>query len=146
MYKRQAYLSEWEDCGRPWPSNSLIPCLIVFDGELYSCIADADRTEDKARVFRYAGGTKWVDCGRLGNDPHHHSVQAMVVHDGKLYAGTGIYDWVQAMGQLKDKPPASPTRVFVYEGGTRWRDLGQVGYGSRAVSYTHLTLPTKRIV
>ena len=128
-----AYLSEWEDCGRPWPSNSLIPCLIVFDGELYSCIADADRTEDKARVFRYAGGTKWVDCGRLGNDPHHHSVQAMVVHDGKLYAGTGIYDWVQAMGQLKDKPPASPTRVFVYEGGTRWRDLGQVGYGSRVL-------------
>ena len=127
------YLSEREDCGKPWPSNSLITCLIVFDGDLYCGIADADRSEDKARVFRYAGGKRWLECGRLGNDPHHHSVQAMVVHEGKLYAGTGIYDWVQAMGQLKGQPSASPTRVFVYEGGTKWRDLGQVGFGSRVL-------------
>ena len=127
------YLGQPEDCGKPWPSNSLITCLIVFDGELYCGIADADRTEDKARVFRYAGDKRWVDCGRLGNDPNHHSVQAMVVHEGKLYAGTGIYDWVQAMDQLKGEPPASPTRVFVYEGGTKWRDLGQVGFGSRVL-------------
>ncbi|HAA72402.1 MAG TPA: hypothetical protein DCE55_24910 [Planctomycetaceae bacterium] len=127
------YLGPAEDCGKPWPSNSLITCLIVFDGELYCGIADADRTEDKARVFRYAGGKRWIDCGRLGNDPNHHSVQAMVVHDGKLYAGTGIYDWVQAMDQLPGKPPAAPTRVFVYAGGTSWRDLGQVGFGSRVL-------------
>lgn len=127
------YLSEPEDCGKPWPSNSLITCLIVFDGELYCGIADADRTEDKARVFRYDGDQGWIDCGRLGDDPNHHSVQSMIVHEGKLYAGTGIYDWVQARGRAKGLPPASPTRVFVYEGGTSWRDLGQVGSGSRVV-------------
>ena len=127
------YLGEWEDHGKPWPSNSLITCLITFDGELYCGIADADRTEDKSRVFRYAGGKKWIDCGRLGDDPNHHSAEAMVVHEGKLYAGTGIYDWVQAMGKLEGKPVAAPTRVFVYEGGTKWRDLGQVGDGSRVL-------------
>jgi hypothetical protein len=74
-----------------------------------------------------------VDCGRLGDDPNHHSVQAMVVHDGKLYAGTGIYDWDQARGRLEGKPAASPTRVFVYDGETKWHDLGQVGGGSRVL-------------
>ncbi len=28
------YLGQWEDCGTPWPSNSLVTCLIVFDGQL----------------------------------------------------------------------------------------------------------------
>ena len=125
------YLGPWEDCGKPWPSNSLVTCLIVFHGDLYCGIADAQKPQDRTRVFRYDGGTSWIDCGRLGNDPNHHSVQAMVVHEGRLYAGTGIYDWVQAGGHVEGKPAASPTRVFVYEGGTKWRDLGQVGYGSR---------------
>ncbi|MGD9853690.1 MAG: LamG domain-containing protein [Planctomycetaceae bacterium] len=127
------FLGEPEDCGKPWPSNSLITCLIVFDGALYCGIADADRSEDKARVFRYDGDQRWIDCGRLGGDPNHHSVQSMIVHEGELYAGTGIYDWVQARGREKGLPAAAPTRVFVYEGGTIWRDLGQVGSGSRVV-------------
>ena len=129
-----AFLSPWEDHGKPWPSNSLISSLIVFQGELYCGIADADRSSDKARVFRFNGEQKWVDCGRLGDDPNHHSVMSMVVHRGKLYAGTGIWDWVQALGGLKGAPPPAPTRVFVYEGGTRWRDLGQVGNGSRVLT------------
>src|SRR5690606_32758829 len=40
------YLGEWDDRGKPWPSNSLISCLVVMDGELYAGIADADKTED----------------------------------------------------------------------------------------------------
>lgn len=128
------YLSAWDDRGKPWPSNSLVSCLIVFNGELYGGIADADQTEDKAKVFRYAGGKEWVDCGRIGDDPDHHSVQAMVVHDGKLYAGTGIWNWEQARGSIKGLPAAAPTRVFVYDGGTTWRDLGQVGTGSRVLT------------
>lgn len=127
------YLSEWADHGKPWPSNSLIANLVVFQGELYCGIADADRPGDKARIFRFGGEQKWIDCGRLGDDPNHHSVMSMIVHQGKLYAGTGIWDWVQALGGLPGAPPPAPTRVFVYEGGTRWRDLGQVGSGSRVL-------------
>jgi hypothetical protein len=126
--------SSHHDHGRPWASNSHIPCLIVFNGELYCGIVDADKPEDKAKVFRYAGGKEWVDCGRLGNDPDHHSVQSMIVHDGKLYAGTGIWNWLQARGDIKGLPRAAPTHVFVYEGGKTWRDLGQVGRGTRVGS------------
>lgn len=127
------YVSAWEDHGKPWPSNSLITNLIVFEGDLYGGIADADRPQDRARVFRFSADKKWVDCGRLGEDANHHTVMSMVVHQGKLYAGTGIWDWVQALGGLKGAPPPAPTRVFMYEGGTRWKDLGQVGNGSRVL-------------
>lgn len=127
------YLSEWQDHGRPLPSNSLIANLVAFEGELYCGIADAEKPQDRARVFRFAGDKKWIDCGRLGNDVNHHSVMSMIVHQGKLYAGTGIWDWVQALGGLKGAPAPAPTRVFVYEGGTRWKDLGQVGTGSRVL-------------
>lgn len=111
------YVSDWEDHGKPWSSNSLITNLVTFEGALYCGIADADRPQDRARVFRYSSDKQWVDCGRLGEDANHHSVMSMLVHQGKLYAGTGIWDWVQALGGLKDAPPPAPTRVFVYEGG-----------------------------
>jgi hypothetical protein len=127
------YLGRWEDCGKPCGSNSLVTCLVVFEGQLYSGIADAKDPHDAAHVFRWAGGTQWIDCGRLGNDPNHLSVQSMIVHQGKLYAGTGIWDWVRARGDLPGKPPAARPRVFVYEGGTKWRDLGQVGETSRVL-------------
>jgi len=127
------YLGRWEDCGKPCDSNSLITCLVVFEGQLYCGIADAGDPRDAARVFRWAGGTRWIDCGRLGNDPGHLSVQSMHVHEGKLYAGTGIWDWVRARGEEPGKPPAAKPRAFVYEGGTTWRDLGQVGEASRVL-------------
>lgn len=127
------HVSGWTDHGKPWPSNSLISALVAFNGELYCGIADADRPEDRAHVFRFGGGDRWIDCGRLGTDPNHHSVMSMLVHDGKLYAGTGIWDWVQALGGLKGAPAPAPTSVFVYEGGTRWRDIGPVGNGSRVL-------------
>src|SRR5207248_4635051 len=37
------YLGEWHDHGKPWASNSLISALVVFNGDLYCGIADADR-------------------------------------------------------------------------------------------------------
>jgi len=128
------YLGTWEDCGKPRASNALVTCLIVFEDQLYCGIADAAEPSQAARVFRWTGGRQWVDCGRLGSDPNHLSVQAMIVHRGKLYAGTGIYDWVRARGQIQGTPPAAKTRVFVYQGGTQWQDLGQVGEGSRVLT------------
>ncbi len=126
------YLSEWEDHGKPSPTNSHIPCLIVFNGELYCSIADAEKTEDKTRVFRFAGGKEWVDCGRVGHDPLQYSVVAMCVNRGKLFAMTSMWDWEQARGQTEGLPRATPSRVYVYEGGTTWRDLGSLGETVRA--------------
>ena len=128
------YLGAWEDCGRPWPSNPLVPTLVSYQGSLYGGLADADRPEDACRVFRWAGGTNWVDCGRLGDDPHHLSVMSMIVHDGRLYAGTGLWDWGRAGEAAAAEPKIALTHVFRYEGGTEWTDLGQVGNAARVLT------------
>jgi hypothetical protein len=125
------YIGPWTDCGKPWPSNSLVSALVAYEGELYASIADADDPMDAARVFRWVGETEWEDCGRLGNDSGHLSVQSMIVHDGRLYAGTGVWDWVRASG---DGFEPALSRVFVYEGGRKWRDLGPVGTSVRVLS------------
>ena len=130
----EAYVGPEEDHGKPWASNSLIANLVVFEGQLYAGIADAADPRDSARVFRLVGGQTWEDCGQIGGgDPTISTVMSMVVHDGKLYAGTGRWDWVIAKGRSPDNPPPRSTRVYVYEGGQSWRDLGEVGKGSRVL-------------
>lgn len=122
------------DHGKPWPSNSLISNLIVYEGRLYASIAAAAAPADYARVFRLADDERsWEDCGRLGGDETIPSVMSMVVHDGKLYAGTGSWDWIRAFSKDDKHPAPRSTRVFVYEGGKTWRDLGEVGKGSRVL-------------
>jgi hypothetical protein len=122
------------DHGKPWESNSLISNLVVFQGELYAGIADAAEPRDSARVFRLVGGRTWEDCGQIGGgDPTISTVMSMIVHDGRLYAGTGRWDWIIAKGNFPDNPPPRSTRVYVYEGGKTWRDLGEVGKGSRVL-------------
>jgi hypothetical protein len=128
-----AYAGPRRDHGKPWASNSLITNLVAFRGRLYAGIADAAQPRDTARVFRLAEGQTWEDCGRIMDDPTISSVQSLIVHDGRLYAGTGRWDWVVAKGNFKDNPPPRSTRVFVYEGGKKWRDLGEVGKGSRVL-------------
>ena len=126
-----AQVGPWIDCGKPWPGNTLVSTLIAHDGELYTGIADAVRPQDACRVFRYAGGKQWVDCGRVGNDPLTRSVYSVVVHKGRLYAGTGTWDWEKAW---KGKGVAGLNHVYRYEGGTTWHDCGQFGEGFRVMS------------
>ena len=127
------YAGDWEDFGKPEPSNSNVTSLLTWKGELYAGIADAATPEKACRIFRYSGERSWQDCGRLGSDPNVLSVQSMLVHDGRLYAGNGNWDWDKARG---DMPGFVPSKVHVYEylGGTEWRDLGQVGEGHRVMS------------
>jgi len=125
------YVGPWTDCGKPWPSNTLISSLVAYEGNLYAGTTDADNPMDAAHVFRWLGGTEWEDCGRLGTDPAHLSVQSMIVHDGRLYAGTGVWDWLRASG---DGFTPALSRVFVYEGGQEWRDLGPVGTSVRVLT------------
>jgi len=119
----------WVDHGRPSPTNTLISAMVVYRGELYAGIADAVKPEEACRVYRFAGGQKWVDCGRLGDDPKCHSVMSLLVHQDRLYAGNGTWDWVAV-----NHNETGQARVFCYEGGTRWRDLGAVADARRATS------------
>ena len=126
------HVGSWEDFGKPEPGNSNVTALATWQGELYASIADAPNPEKACRVFRYGGDQTWHDCGRLCTDPNVLSVQSMLVHDGRLYAGSGNWDWVKAKGEV---PGFTPSKVHVYEyqGGTQWRDLGQVGQGYRVM-------------
>ncbi len=125
------YLGEWKDCGRPGIGNPLVTALTVYRGELYAGLADAQTPEEACKVFRWDGAKGWLDCGRLGDDLNCLSVMSMIVHDGHLYAGTGIWDWGRAEEAMAAAIPL--TRVFRYEGGTKWRDLGAVGHGQRVL-------------
>ena len=120
----------WMDCGKPWKSNPLIGTLIAYKGDLYTGIADASRPEDACHVFRYAGETESIDCGRLGNDLLSPAVFSVVVHRGSLYAGTGQWDWFRARAGI-----AGINHVYnSYEGEKEWSDCGQLGNGYRVMS------------
>ena len=92
-----AVTGEWIDCGKPRPDNTLIAGLVVYKDQLYAGMADALTPDEATRVYRYEGGDRWTDVGRLGDDPRTHSAQAMIVHNGELYAGTGVWDWTKCM-------------------------------------------------
>lgn len=119
----------WQDCGKPCQSNPHITALVVYEGKLYAGIADAESSDKACHVFHYAEEARWVDCGRLGNDPSMPSVQSMIVHEGGLYAGTGLWDWVKAKDRV-----GGPGHVYHYEGGTNWRDIGQLGQCLRVLT------------
>jgi hypothetical protein len=111
--------SPWIDHGKPWPSNTLVSTLTVFRGQLYTGIADAEGVHDSPSIFRFRGGRDWEFCGRLPTDPLTRSVQSMVVHKNRLYAGTGNWDWTRAKrGQCGN------AELFVYDGGTSWHRCG----------------------
>ena len=60
-------LSDWRDCGRPSKtSNYVSNSLTVFRGKLFAAITDAQDAKDWCHVYRYEGGKKWADCGRVG--------------------------------------------------------------------------------
>jgi len=122
---------EWADCGRPWPENTLISTLTVFEGQLYTGIADALAPEQACHVFRYAGGQDWVDCGRVGSNLECPSVMGLIVHKGKLYAATGAWNYwnLEAYGHPS---------VYRYEGGATWHDCRLDTPGKRITSLASL--------
>jgi hypothetical protein len=111
---------EWSDCGRPGGNSHSSDALTVFQGDLYAGTTDAPTEADWAHVFRYRGGRKWEDCGRLGS-AKTRGVYALVVHDGALYAGTSSE---HGSGSTKNISPGS---VYRYQGGQQWEDIGQPG-------------------
>ncbi len=103
----------WTDCGGLDGANS-VTAFAAFEGVLYagtgkyrvagSSLPESPNTTTGGRVFRYEGGTQWVDCGQL---PETEAVGGLVVYRGRLYASS-LY---------------APAGFFRYEGGTEWTRL-----------------------
>lgn len=104
----------WVDCGSPAPCNA-VTALAAFNRKLYagvgkyrvagSSLPESPNPHLGGGVFRYEGGTKWVDCGQL---PGAEAVGGLAVFRGALYASS-LY---------------KPAGFYRYEGGTKWTDCG----------------------
>lgn len=114
---------KWTECGRPNGKTHISDALTVFKGDLYAGSTDGPDLADWAHVYRYQGGQTWEDCGRLGNG-RTRGVYAMVVHGGELFAATSASHGGQP-------PDMSFGRVYRYQGGQKWEDIGQPGENYR---------------
>lgn len=107
--------TDWTDCGSPDGSNAVMS-LAVFDNQLYagtghyraqgSSLQMSPNQRSGGKVMRYAGGSEWVDCGKLNAegraDPSANgewvrrlqgwsaddidTAGSLTVFDGQLYA------------------------------------------------------------
>jgi hypothetical protein len=111
---------KWDDCGRPGGLCHSSDALTVFNGDLYVGTVDAPNEADWAHVYRYQGGQKWEDCGRVGKGKTR-GVYAMIVHDNNLYAATA---GPHGGGQTNK---GDFGRVYRYHGSKEWQDIGQPG-------------------
>lgn len=159
--------TRWTNCGSPDRANG-VGSMAVWNGKLYagsarynaggSLLAKSGNWEPGGRVFRYEGGTRWTDCGRLGEA---NEVFSMAVFRDRLYAcplykeGRGLYRyeggarWTIAALPPEDRriqPLAlfngslyggsyNNGRFFRYDGERTLLDLGQVPDTSQVYSF-----------
>ena len=115
--------AKWADCGSPDLCNA-ISALAEHDGRLYaggsfysgqgSAQPVSPNKNPGGRVFRYEGGTRWTDCGKIGDV---YTVTGLVTFGGQLYATT-----CDSYG--------CPTRTeacYRYDGGRKWTFVGSPG-------------------
>ena len=121
---RYAGGTRWVDCGGPDLANS-ITGLAVFNGKLYagtelysgggSSLPLSPNQNHGGKVFRYEGGTRWTDCGKVADV---RSISGLAVYKGKLYAGTGTTgnDHVQARFGYRVAYAPGPDRLTCSRG------------------------------
>ncbi len=87
----------WIDCGRVGTARTTgVGPLLVHNGELYAVTRTYDWTRirdggyDHGRMFRYVGGTNWVDWGQPGAD---RTLNTAASYNGKIYVGGGPETW-----------------------------------------------------
>lgn len=117
--------TNWVYCGSPDICNS-VTALAVFEGKLFAAttrynaanshLAAAQNLNNGGKVFRYEGGRKWSDCGRVSDA---EQIFGLVVFGGKLYATS------------MDAPPNKLKRpnqgLYRYEGRQQWTYCGNPG-------------------
>ena len=155
----------WTDCGSPDRANG-VGSLAVYEGKLYagsnrynaggSLLKKSLNWNPGGKVYRYEGGSKWADCGRLGEA---NEVMAMAVFRGKLYAaplyqdGKGLYRYEGGQRWAFCGNPDRRVEPMVaynghlyagsydrghfvrYDGPSKWTDLGQVPETTQVYSF-----------
>jgi hypothetical protein len=104
--------AQWADCGRVGNRRTHgVGPLIVHQGSLYAATWNYDWTRvdteplDLCRVYRYAGGQEWQDCGQPGQNKR---LIGLASYRGQLYTAG-------------DDRSGSRFKLFVNEGGGNWR-------------------------
>lgn len=171
---RYADGAPWIDCGAPDKSNS-VTALAVYQGKLYaatgkyrvagSSLPESENLTPGGRVFRYEGGSRWIDCGQLAET---EAVGGLVVFRGKLYASSlyppaGFFRYEEGKTWTKLPAPLGPDRqtgelgprrvtsLTVFDGflyassydggrvyrfdGHAWTDCGQVGENTQTYAF-----------
>lgn len=105
--------NKWVDCGRVGTGRTQgAGPLLVHNGELYAVTWTYDWTRirnpklppfDAGRMFKYSGGTNWVDCGEPSPNETMNSAAS---YKGKIYVAGGPRKW----------------GVAEYQGGSEWKE------------------------
>ncbi|HAB18528.1 MAG TPA: hypothetical protein DCE44_19065, partial [Verrucomicrobiales bacterium] len=111
----------WVDCGRVGGGRTTgVGPLLVHQGNLYAVTTTYDWTRvqkgpyDAGRVYRYAGGSRWVDCGQPSDD---RTLNCAASYQGRLYVGGGPQTWgVFVQG---DHDSWSSSKIFSKQGPQR---------------------------
>ena len=111
----------WTDLGRPSAATIMVAGLAVLGGSLYAATWEGPPS-DRGHVYRLEP-RGWTDCGSPWNC---NAVTRLAVHAGHLYAGVSrLRGGGSGMPDSANQGPGG--RVFRYEGGSDWSDLGQLG-------------------
>lgn len=101
---------KWTDCGQVGDSKTTgVGPLIVHEGHLYAVTSTYDWTRIQSpaygpgRVYRYGGGTTWIDCGQPSENK---TLNCAASYKGKLYVGGGPGTWA----------------VYVQDGEKSWKE------------------------
>lgn len=131
--------TEWIDCGSPDGSNAVLS-LAVHDDALYAGVghyrAQGSALEESAnlhpggRVYRYAGGTEWVDCGKLRvGDAEDVSFYSDWVRNLPGWSADDI-DTAGSLTLFEGQLYALPSYhrgMFRFDGNTGWAHCGDPG-------------------
>ena len=111
----------WSDCGRVGRARTTgVGPLVVHNGELYAVTSTYDWTRistggyDPGRVYRYSGGTNWVDCGQPGPN---RTLNSAASFKGELFVGGGPEEWAIYVREAGDQ--WTPSSIFAKDGPQR---------------------------
>ncbi len=112
---------KWTDCGRVGAGRSTgVGPLLVHQGSLYAVTWTYDWTRvssgkyDPGRLYRYAGGTNWVDCGQPSDDC---TLNCAASYKGAIYVGGGPQTW--GVFVRTNEHQWTPSKLFPQDGPRR---------------------------